>query len=67
LALLFFSQSVVEIVNTAVLPSGDTSGEPMRCIECMSVAVIGRACAEDAAIAKAAAARKSFDWVIPQA
>jgi hypothetical protein len=39
----------------------------MRCIECMSVAVIGRACAEDAAIAKAAAARKSFDWVIPQA
>ena len=64
---LFFSQSVVEMVNTAVRPSGETSGEASRCIECMSVAVIGRACAEEAASAAAAAARRSLGLVMPRA
>src|SRR5260221_12508996 len=64
---LFLSQSVVEIVNTAVRPSGDTSGAPMRCIECISVAVIGRAYAVETASAAAAAARRNLEQIMRQA
>ena len=64
---LFFSQSVVESVNTADRPSGETSNEPIRCIDCMSVAVIGRAASGEAASAAAATAKRSLGWVMPQA
>src|ERR1700752_1257764 len=47
------------MVNTAHLPSRETSGAPRRCIDCMSVAVMGRAESGEAANAAAAAARRS--------
>ena len=37
------------MVKTAQRPSGETLGAPRRCIDCMSVAVIGRATAGEAA------------------
>jgi hypothetical protein len=55
------------MVKTAHLPLGDTSGAPRRCIMCMSVAVLGRARAGEAASATAAAARRSLGEVMPQA
>src|SRR5580765_3407703 len=64
---LFFARSVSEMVNTAHLPSVETSGAPRRCIMCMSVAVIGRARAGEAASTAAVAARRSEVRVMPQA
>src|SRR3954465_8403763 len=52
------------MVKAAHLPSRETSGAPTRGIDCMSVAVRGRACAEEAASAAAAAAKRSLGWII---
>ena len=64
---LFLARSVSEIVNTAYLPSGETSGAPSRCIMCMSVAVIGRAVTGEAESAAAAAASSNGVRVMQQA